>query len=361
MNDWSKTLLIAVSIVLVTVLHFLTPTDQIVLHEIYQRFYYLPIIAAALLYGFRGGLFAAIFTTIVYVPHILIHWSHSHTYTINQFAETVIFIAVGAIMGILGDQLKVARQRAERLADERQNAFDELQNTFTQLLQAEKLSSLGELSAGIVHEIRNPLASIKGAVEILEDGIPKESPRREFAALAKKEVDRIDKLVGEFLRFAKPARLSMQPTDLNEIIESVALLIEQQAANDQVSIVKNLQNNLSPVSVDAEQIRQVLLNLALNSLQAMKNGGKLTFRTVQKDKLCQIEVEDEGGGIDAEIMPKIFNPFFTTKEKGVGLGLSVAHQIIEQHGGKMSVRNEKKGACFTLEIKIPMPEKQPQS
>ena len=339
---------IILSIILVTVLHFLTPTDQIVLHEIYQRFYYLPIIAAALLYGFRGGLFAAIFTTVVYVPHILIHWSHSHSYTINQFAETVIFIVVGAIMGILGDRLKIARERAERLAEERQKAFDELQKTFTQLLQAEKLSSLGELSAGIVHEVRNPLAAIKGAVEILEDEIPIDSPRREFAALAKKEVDRIDKLVGEFLRFARPAKLLVQPTNLNEIIESVALLLEQQAANNQVSIVKDLQKNLSRVSADAEQIRQVLLNLAINALQVMPDGGKLTFRTFQTNEHCTIEVEDEGGGIDAEIQSKIFNPFFTTKEKGVGLGLSVAFQIIEQHGGKLTVENTKNGANFRL-------------
>jgi two-component system, NtrC family, sensor histidine kinase HydH len=332
----------------VTVLHFLTPTDQIVLHEIYQRFYYLPIIAAALLYGFRGGLFAAIFTTVVYVPHILIHWSHSHSYTINQFAETVIFIAVGAIMGILGDRLKIARERAERLAEERQKAFDELQKTFTQLLQAEKLSSLGELSAGIVHEVRNPLAAIKGAVEILEDEIPIDSPRREFAALAKKEVDRIDKLVGEFLRFARPAKLLVQPTNLNEIIESVALLLEQQAANNQVSIVKDLQKKLSTISADAEQIRQVLLNLAINSLQAMPDGGKLTFRTFQTNEHCTIEVEDEGGGVEEEIRSKIFDPFFTTKEKGIGLGLSVAHQIIEQHGGKLSVSNEKNKAIFTI-------------
>lgn len=343
---------IILSIILVTVLHFLTPTDQIVLHEIYQRFYYLPIIAAALLYGFRGGLFSAIFTTVVYVPHILIHWSHSHTYTINQFAETIIFIVVGAIMGILGDRLKVARERAERLAEDRQKAFDELQKTFTQLLQAEKLSSLGELSAGIVHEVRNPLAAIKGAVEILEDEIPKDSPRREFAALAKKEVDRIDKLVGEFLRFARPAKLLVQPTNLNEIIESVALLLEQQAANNQVSIVKDLQKDLSTVSADAEQIRQVLLNLAINSLQAMADGGKLTFRTFQTNEHCTIEVEDEGGGINEEIQSKIFNPFFTTKEKGVGLGLSVAHQIIEQHGGKLSVNNEKNKAVFTINFPL---------
>ena len=118
MKDWQKITIIACSIVFVTILHFLTPLEQVVLHELYQRFYYIPIISAALLFGFRGGLFASVFASIVYLPHILIHWSHSHTYSINQYAETVIFVVVGVIMGMLGDRLKVARERAEQLAED---------------------------------------------------------------------------------------------------------------------------------------------------------------------------------------------------------------------------------------------------
>ena len=350
MKDWQKITIIACSIVFVTILHFLTPLEQVVLHELYQRFYYIPIISAALLFGFRGGLFASVFASIVYLPHILIHWSHSHTYSINQYAETVIFVVVGVIMGMLGDRLKISRERAEQLAEERQKAYDELQNTFAQLLQAEKLSSLGELSAGIVHEVRNPLASIKGAIEILEDEIPKDSPRHEFADLAKREVERIDKLVGEFLRFARPAKLSVQTSNLNEIVESVATLLEQQAVANNISIIKNLQSNLPNLSIDVQQIRQVLLNLAINSIQAMPKGGTLTFRTFQKSNKFIVEIEDEGGGIVEEILPKIFNPFFTTKEKGVGLGLSIAHKIIEQHSGKLSVRNTEKGVSFSIEL-----------
>ena len=220
MKSFLPHLTIGLVIVLITVLHFLTPLDQIVFHEIYQRLYYIPIIAAALLYGLRGGLAASIFTTFIYSPHIFLHWQHGHfDYSINQYAEIVIFNLVGGVMGALGDRLKQARERAERNAKERQKAYDELQKTFEQLLQAEKLSSLGELSAGIVHEVRNPLAAIKGAVEILEDELAADSPRREFADLAKKEVERLDKLVGEFLRFARPATLSVQLNDLNKIVD----------------------------------------------------------------------------------------------------------------------------------------------
>ena len=349
MKRFLPQLIIASVIILITVLHFLTPLDQIVWHEIYQRLYYFPIIAAALLFGLRGGLAASVFTSIVYLPHIFAHAEHGHfDYSINQYAEIVIFNLVGGVMGTLGDRLKQARERAEHNAEELQHAYDELQKTFAQLLQAEKLAALGELSAGIVHEVRNPLAAIKGAVEILEDEIALTSPRREFADLAKKEIERLDKLVGEFLRFARPATLSVEPDDLNKIVESVVSLIENQAASQSISIEKELRKILPKVSVDGEQIKQVLLNLALNSLQAMSKGGKLIFRTTENEDFCIIEVEDTGEGIEEAIVPKIFDPFFTTKAKGVGLGLSIAHKISVQHGGDLTVRRNENGTVFSL-------------
>ncbi len=344
-------ILIAASIVLVTVLHFLTPTDQIVWHEIYQRLYYIPIIAAALLFGLRGGLAASLFTTVIYSPHIYLHWQHGHfDYSINQYAEIVIFNLVGGVMGALGDRLKQARIRAERNAEQRRQAYEELQQTFEQLLQAEKLSSLGELSAGIVHEVRNPLASIKGAVEILEDGVDTDSPRREFAELAKTEIDRLDKLVGEFLRFARAATLAIEPNDLNAIIESVTSLLENQAAAQRVSIQLDLDANLPDVLADREQIKQVVLNLAINALQSMPDGGNLSLRTFQRNSACVAEIEDTGGGISEKILPKIFDPFFTTKDKGIGLGLSVAHKIVSQHNGRLKFRQGNDGAVFELEL-----------
>ena len=346
-------IVIGIIIVLVTVLHFLTPVDQIVWHEIYQRLYYIPIIAAALLFGLRGGLSASLFTTVVYFPHIYLHWQHSDfNYSINQYAEIVIFILVGGIMGALGDRLRRARERAEQNAEQRRQAYDELQRTFQQLLQAEKLTSLGELSAGIVHEVRNPLGSIRGAIEILEDELKPDSPRREFADLAKTEIDRLDRLVGEFLRFARPSEPSKAPSDPNSIVESVAALIENQAASQSVLILKDLQSGIPPVLVDAEQVKQLILNLAINGLQAIEqsNGGEktLTFRTFERDENCIVEVADSGAGVAPQNIAKIFDPFFTTKEKGIGLGLSIAHKIATQHGGTLTVANDADGAVFRL-------------
>ncbi len=348
---------IAATIILVTVLHFLTPTDQIVWHEIYQRLYYVPIITAALLFGLRGGLAASIFTTVIYSHHVFLHWQEGHfDYSINQYAEIVIFNLVGGIMGALGDRLRKARERAEKNAEQKRQAYEELQATFQQLLQAEKLASLGELSAGIVHEVRNPLASIKGAIEILEDELGPDSPRTEFADLARKEIDRLDRLVGEFLRFAKPAKPSKAFSDPNDVVQSVTALIENQAVSQSVTVVKNLQKDIPSVLIDPEKIKQIILNLAINGMQAMDNSNgtvkTLTFRTIERDGKCVIAVGDSGPGIDKEYFSKIFDPFFTTKENGVGLGLSIAHKIAAQHDALLTVENVTQGALFSLVLPI---------
>ncbi|HCA57115.1 MAG TPA: hypothetical protein DEP46_03920 [Blastocatellia bacterium] len=355
---------IAGVIILITVLHFLTPTDRVVWHEIYQRIYYLPIIAAALIFGLRGGLAASLFTTIVYSPHIYMHWQHGHfDYAINQYAEIVIFNLVGGIMGALGDRLRKSRERAERNAEEKRKAYEELQSTFQQLLQAEKLTSLGELSAGIVHEVRNPLASIRGAIEILEDELKVDSPRREFVGLAKGEIDRLDRLVGEFLRFARPNEPSKMPTNPNDIVNAIADLIENQASSQSVDVVRDLQTDLSLILVDAEQIKQVVLNLAINGLQAMSHlnvaNKTLLFKTFELGDNFVIEVEDTGAGIDEENLSKIFDPFYTTKDKGIGLGLSIAHKIATQHGGHLMAKRSSSVTTFVLTIPIDLSARVP--
>ena len=342
---------IAILIALTAILHYLTPVDSVVLHQIYQRLYYIPIILASLWYGWRGGLGAALAASLSYVPHIALHWQHqNYDYALNQYAEIALFFVIGAVTGWLGDQKRRERERAERINNELQTAYAELRETVGQLLQAERLSSLAEIASGVVHEVRNPLGAIKGAVEILEDELSPDSPRREFALIAKQEVERIDKLVQEFFHFARAKEPNRQPTDINELIHSVKLLIENQSTNQTVEISEDLAANLPLVSVDAEQIKQVLLNLAINALQAMPDGGELIFRTIRENDDLYIEVEDTGGGIDEATKAKIFDPFFSTKDKGLGLGLSVVYKIAGQHNAQIQIFDTLNGARFRLKI-----------
>ncbi len=338
-------------ILLITALHLTTPLDRIVLHQTYQRLYYIPIIIGAVLFGLRGGLAAALFATAAYTPHILIHWQHAnYDYALNQYAEMILFNVVGCVTGALGDMTRRARRRAEQSAQELQKAYAELRQTFEQLLRADRIASVGELSAAVVHEVRNPLASIKGAVEILEDEIAPDSPRREFALIIKQEVDRLDSLVGEFLRFARTPKPAVAPASLNEIARSISTLVAQQAEAQRITVELMLAEGLPFVPVDAEQIKQALLNLAINSLQAMPRGGRLILRTFGEAGVVGVEVEDTGGGVDAALQARIFDPFFTTKDKGVGLGLSIAYKIATQHGGSLAFTNTAHGAIFRLTL-----------
>lgn len=342
---------LAGTILLVSALHYLTPVENPVLHQIYQRIYYIPIILAALWHGWRGGLGTATLAAISYLPHILLHWQHQdYDYALNQYAEIALFFVIGAVTGWLGDQKRREHERAERINTELQTAYADLRQTVGQLLQAERLSSLAEIASGVVHEVRNPLASIKGAVEILEDEIPEDSPRREFARIAKVEVGRIDRLVSEFLKFARPPKLSKTPADVNDLVNSTIQLLEEQAAAASIEIKREIAADLPPIEIDSEQIMQVLLNLAINAIEAMPDGGTITFRTQRIDEGVAFEIEDTGGGITAEVVDNIFDPFFTTKDKGTGLGLSVAHKIVNLHGGTIIAKNQEQGARFRISL-----------
>ncbi|MFN2413047.1 MAG: sensor histidine kinase [Pyrinomonadaceae bacterium] len=337
------------AILVISTLHFLTPVENLIFHQVYQRLYYIPIIFAALWYGSRGGLAAAGLASLSYIPHIALHWQHqNYDYALNQYAEITLFFVIGAVTGWLGDQKRREYERAERIHAELQNAYGDLRKTVGQLLQAERLSSLAEVASGVVHEVRNPLGAIKGAVEILEDEIAENSPRREFVHIAKIEIERIDKLVSEFVRFARPPKLSKTGASINDLVKSVIVLLERQAAEQGLKLECEFSDALPNVEIDVEQIEQVLLNLALNALDAVGEGGKVIFRTLHDDTQVIIEVEDTGGGVVPDALERIFDPFFTTKDKGSGLGLSIAHKIVSQHKGKLSVTNTGHGALFAV-------------
>ena len=346
-------IIISGAVFLISALHFLTPVESLLLHQIYQRLYYIPIILAALRYGWRGGLGSALLASLSYLPHIALHWQHqNYDYALNQYAEIGLFFVIGAVTGWLGDQKRIEHERAASLNTELQKAYSNLRETIDQLLQAERLSSLAEIASGVVHEVRNPLGAIKGAVEILEDELAPDSPRREFAHIAKTEIERIDKLVKEFLHFARAPKPEKSLTSLNELVSSVRLLVEQQAQAQNVLIEENLADDLPLLALDAEQIKQVLLNLSLNALHMMPEGGKLNFRTSASKNSLNIEVEDTGGGIEEKNLSRIFDPFFSTKEKSLGLGLSIAYKIISEHDGKLTAQNGREGAVFRLEFKL---------
>lgn len=352
-SDTFKLSVILLMILGVSVLHFQTGTEYRYLHEIYQRGYYIPILLAAFWFGPWIGLTSAFLTSLIYTVHIQIDWTQLPTYAFNQYAEIVLYHVTALIIGVLASRERRLRRHLEYTSRELSAAYQKLQETFEQLRRSDRLAALGQMSAGIAHEIRNPLGSIKGSIEILEKEIPPDHPKTEFVGIIKDEVARLNSLINEFLQFARPPNPVVKISNLNEVIDSTLTLLTKSAENSRVEIRTALDPRLPSVRLDPDQIRQVLLNLMLNSIQAMPEGGRLEIGTRfnMDTKKVTVAIKDEGVGISQEDLDRIFDPFFSTRPEGTGLGLSVSHQLVENNGGTISVRaNPGSGVSFCLEF-----------
>jgi PAS domain S-box-containing protein len=227
-----------------------------------------------------------------------------------------------------------------------------------QIERIDRLATLGEVSAGIAHEIRNPLAGIKTSAQVLEDSFSLGDHRSQLVARIVKEIDRSNELLKKFFHFAKPGKPKQEFVSLETLIEGVYLLLSSKVRKKEIVFEKNIDVNIPDVYVDENQIEQVLINLFLNSLDALEKGGTITVNLkVDKNdgvlenssKALILELEDTGCGIESENLERIFNPFFTTKSDGVGLGLSISSRLIEENGGRILVESEKnKGTVFSI-------------
>jgi signal transduction histidine kinase len=227
--------------------------------------------------------------------------------------------------------------------------YRELQDNFEQMKRAERLFALGQLSAGLAHEIRNPLASIAGAAGILRRKVRLERKEAECLEIIGKECQRLNHLLTDFLDFARPRPPQYQSTDLGPVLDSVIELAGHAAGSKSIVMRQETSAEMPPVECDPELLKQVLLNLLINAVQASPDGGEVVVSAQPRNGRAEIAVQDEGCGIDPLDRDRIFDPFFTTKDGGTGLGLSVAHRIVEQHGGILtSEPNSGKGMKFSV-------------
>jgi two-component system NtrC family sensor kinase len=253
----------------------------------------------------------------------------------------------------------LANQAAIAIANAR--LYENLKQSQLTLRRADRLSSLGMLTAGLAHEIRNPLVAIRTFTQLLPERYDDPEFRDVFHGLALKEVDRICGLINDLLSFARPSRPKVAEENLNDVIDVVARMLENQAKDKNVKITREFSADLPKAWFDREQLKQVFMNLILNAIQAMRDGGSLVIATrVSSDgdsnssrRCVQVEIRDTGIGIPEENLERIFDPFFTNKEGGSGLGLAISHQIIQEHGGRILVRSKiKEGTSFFVNLPL---------
>lgn len=333
---------------LITVLHYLTGAEHSWFHDILRRLYYLPIIFASFACGLRGGLLVAAVVAAVYSPHAFTHLGHMDpAASLEKALELLLYLVVGSVTGRLVDRER-ARQRelGEALAEQRRTAAE--------LVRAGRLAALGEMVAGIAHEIKNPLHALRGTAEVVDAAVPKDAPERRLWELHRREIDRLEAVSTRFLSFARPSPPERRPVGLGAVVERVRELVTAQARRWEVNLELTLGGSPGTVEADEQQLVQVLLNLSLNALQAMgQAGGCLRFAIADVTRdgkaYATVRVENDGPSIPEADLERIFDPFYTRSEGGSGLGLSIAARIIEQHGGLIEVENlPARGVRFTV-------------
>jgi signal transduction histidine kinase/putative methionine-R-sulfoxide reductase with GAF domain len=243
---------------------------------------------------------------------------------------------------------------SQQMEEKIQKTTSDLKKTEAQLIRSEKLAALGQLAAGIAHEIRNPLTSINILIHSMTKNLPSEDSHKEDLRVIEEEIHRMNEILDQFLQFAKPATPLLEKADVSSIFEETLQLLRPQIDKQNIAVEKEFQA-LPIILMDREQIKQAILNLLMNAIQAMPEGGRLVLsgRNSEDGQWVRISVQDSGVGIPAENIDKLFDPFFSTKEGGIGLGLSITHRIIDQHRGKIEVESTpEKGTLFTIWLPI---------
>jgi signal transduction histidine kinase len=332
----------------------------------YWPIYFLPVVTAAMYFDLWGTLAWTALTSAAYCSFVLWELSEfeatADTATELAIRNLFLFLATIVVNRFVTEnrrQLTRYRELAEALAETNRR----LEQAQEEARRSERLAALGQLSAGLAHELRNPLAVIKGSAETLARKLAIADPlSTELAGYISSEVNRMNAIVTRFLDFARPLKLERQAEQIPPLIEQALKAAHDRWPDTRVEVQRQFAADLPEVSVDRDLIEQVFTNLALNAYEAMGSGGgklRVTAAPAQSEGRRGVEIafKDTGPGVPIELREQIFNPFFTTKESGVGLGLSLVSKIVDDHRGWIRLASEPgQGACF----RVFLPDSEPQ-
>lgn len=331
---------------------------SVIINSSYYPIYYLPVITAAIYFGPLGTLLWTGLASAAYCSY-LIPALQEYELTSSGKVELAIRVLFFFFAAMLVNQfamenrrrLKESQELSETLADSNRK----LKQAREDARRSERLAALGQLSAGLAHEIRNPLGVIKGSAEMLSQKIKGASPlAEELAGYISSEVNRLNALVARFLDFARPSRLQLQPASAPAMVERALEAVRAQFPSATIQVERQYAGDLPPILADERLCEQVFVNLICNAYEAMNGaGGKLKVAiasaAVENVSGVKVEVQDSGPGVPPEMREQIFNPFFTSKENGVGLGLSIVAKIVDDHRGSIRLKSPAgEGACFEV-------------
>jgi len=325
--------------------------------DIYIIIFFYPLIYAATVYRLRGVIVSGIVFLGILLPQALLF-----THDPISLMRTLIFALFAYLVASLGatllnyleHQLEIHREIMS-LNDELNDSLERLQKTQQQLIQAAKLSSIGQLAAAVAHELNNPLAGVMVYTRLMKDKLARDKLDKEQLQNNLLKIESAVEYCGGIIRglldFAHQSEPLLRPVTIGRAIDKAMSLVGHQAKVKMIEVVREESPSLPLVVADFNQLVQVFINLVINAIQAMNEGSKLTLRTLKDGDWVRVSVHDTGCGIPPENMDKLFTPFFTTKDevKGVGLGLAVSYGIVERHGGRIEVQSEVgKGSTFTV-------------
>ena len=330
-------------------LHYAASTNAILVHEILERLYYVPIVVAAIRYGAQGGLATALLASAFYLPHIVTAWSAWPVFEVGQYGEVILFNVVGALTGIMADRLRSERNRYRQASEELKAAYEQLKVSAEERVKSERMATVGRVAAGMAHEIRTPLGALLGSCEILSADYSPNHPKAEFVDIAKKEVIRIERVVKAFLEFAQPPPAAPQPVDLNDLVKAATRLLGPTLAERGASAVElNLLPTALPITVDAHQVERAVVDLTLAAC-LLAPQGSLTLSTADCGAVAEIAVTV--GPYERGLPCDLFEPFADHDHVAHGLTLPVVKRLVENQGG--TVRAEMTGHRARFVVDLP--------
>jgi signal transduction histidine kinase len=353
-------------VILIGALHFITPGHFQLSHDTYRRLSYFPIALGGLWFGVPGGLAMAVLSSIAFIPHLILYAGHHPAMYVGELTEIILYLAAGLVIGAIAGKEARLREQYRQLSETLEKSYERLHQQTELLIEVEeqlgasqRLSALGQLSASLAHEIKNPLSSIRGTAEILLDEFPPGHPKREFGEILLKETARLNATVEDVLQYSRgqqPAGEQAEP--LSAVLTRVAKLLAGQLRKKGIDFRLQGDEQAGEKLVDGARFSQVFLNIILNAIDAVPRGGRITLATSRQAGAVAVAVSDSGPGVPPAERERIFTPFVSGKKEGTGLGLAISRRIAESYGGRIEVSEAAEGgARFTVilpdEVSIP--------